>query len=281
MAQLIVRVDGTFSGPQVVADPRLNAGSILLIEPGYPGREMTSVADGVLVPNIAAAESEALYPAADASILTVSNTLTATTGIAEITPRGGLHVAVKQAGTVTLERLLLAMNGSLVTALDTVMAAGATRLYISLWGRVTRQSIYTVASYSFVGLMVSNSSATYFGPTQSGTTGNISTTPTTSTEGRTTATLSGGVGPFRVDIGHMYTGGDPSLSSSFVRLGNAVGGHQDKAPSWILYAAYLENLDASGRTYAEASALDQQMYDAAFGVGGRYYDDSWTDPLTL
>jgi hypothetical protein len=281
MAQLIIRVDGAFSGPQVVADPRLNDGSIVLIEPGHPIAPLESASNGETIVNLAATSAAALFPSAVVDTLTITNSVSPTTGLVEITPKGGLHVAVKQAGTIALERVLISWDASLQAALDAVMTARDTRMYFSIWGRSTRRHIYA-GTLSTAGLLAQNTHAIYLGGGQAST-GNITVTPIAATEGRATATLTDGLGLFRVDGGDIYSlVTDPTLTASFVRLGNSVsGGYTNSYGSMILYAAYLENLDASGRTYAEASALDQQMYDAAFGVGGRYYGDSWTDPLTL
>ncbi|MDQ0731137.1 hypothetical protein QFZ57_001931 [Arthrobacter sp. B1I2] len=37
----------------------------------------------------------------------------------------------------------------------------------------------------------------------------------------------------------------------------------------------------SGRSYAQLEALDAALYAEAFGVGGRYYGDSFTDPAKI
>lgn len=51
--------------------------------------------------------------------------------------------------------------------------------------------------------------------------------------------------------------------------------------SYILYRVYVEDLTVSGRTYAELDALDYAMWQAAFAEGGRFYNDTYTDPATL
>lgn len=57
--------------------------------------------------------------------------------------------------------------------------------------------------------------------------------------------------------------------------------YRNKQNSVILYRAYIEDLTVSGRTYAEVDALDYALYQAAFAAGGRYFGDTYTDPVTL
>lgn len=57
--------------------------------------------------------------------------------------------------------------------------------------------------------------------------------------------------------------------------------NHEKGASRILYRAYMEDLTASGRSFAEVSALDKALYDEAFGVGGRFANDTYTDPNTI
>jgi hypothetical protein len=282
MQRLILRVPGTFSGPQVVAEPRLNDGSILLIEPGYPGSEISSLADAATIPNHAAASALVLYPGTSTSLATINNNLTGTTGIAELSDKGAVHVAVKKAGTVASQRWYLTIATDFEAAINAKVDAGTAKFYCSVWGRITRPNTYAVTNFVLAGLTQTNADASFWGASQSATTGNISSSPTTATEGRTTATLASGLGPFRVDVGHLKSAVTVnSMSSAVVRMGNFLAAHTNLAPSWIFYALYLEDLTASGRTYDEASAMDAEMYADAFGPGGRYYDDDWTDPLTI
>jgi hypothetical protein len=55
----------------------------------------------------------------------------------------------------------------------------------------------------------------------------------------------------------------------------------DGSESRIFYGFYLEDLTVSGRTYQDVDALDLQAYNIAFGTGGRYYNDTYTDPATI
>ncbi|WP_171495393.1 hypothetical protein, partial [Acinetobacter soli] len=52
-------------------------------------------------------------------------------------------------------------------------------------------------------------------------------------------------------------------------------------PSLIIYRIYIEDLNASGRTFAEVKAIDDAEFEKAFAVGGRFYGDTWSDPATI
>lgn len=56
---------------------------------------------------------------------------------------------------------------------------------------------------------------------------------------------------------------------------------RDGLASFVFYRTYLEDLTASGRTYAEVDAIEFAEYQKAFGAGGRYADDTFTDPAML
>jgi len=40
-------------------------------------------------------------------------------------------------------------------------------------------------------------------------------------------------------------------------------------------------MTVSGRTYAEVEAIDYALYQAAFGPGGKFADDTYTNPSTI
>ncbi|EPK6541129.1 TPA: hypothetical protein RU399_004124 [Klebsiella pneumoniae] len=44
----------------------------------------------------------------------------------------------------------------------------------------------------------------------------------------------------------------------------------------IIYGSYMEDLTTSGRTADQVAAIRKKDFDAAFAMGGRFYNDSWT-----
>ncbi|MFQ9544964.1 MAG: hypothetical protein ACLR02_08110 [Clostridium sp.] len=50
--------------------------------------------------------------------------------------------------------------------------------------------------------------------------------------------------------------------------------------STILYRFYIEDLTVSGRTKEEVQIIDEKLFNEAFAEGGKFYNDTWTDPKT-
>lgn len=59
------------------------------------------------------------------------------------------------------------------------------------------------------------------------------------------------------------------------------GNAHHRMPSMILYRFVLEDLTVTGRSFATADAIDAAQFAAAFGTGGRYNGDTYTDPATI
>jgi len=52
--------------------------------------------------------------------------------------------------------------------------------------------------------------------------------------------------------------------------------------SGVIYRAYMEDLQVSGRSYAAVDAIDfEQFTKHVLTAGGRYYGDTYTDPATI
>jgi len=59
-------------------------------------------------------------------------------------------------------------------------------------------------------------------------------------------------------------------------------GSKDNAGSWAFMRAYIEDLSISGRTFDEVAAIDSGLYSKeVLTSGGRYYNDTYTNPSTL
>lgn len=72
---------------------------------------------------------------------------------------------------------------------------------------------------------------------------------------------------------HLYNAGKVGLNSYKLE--------ERKAESTIFYRFYAEDLTVSGSTFDQVNALDKQLYDEAFAVGGKFYNDSYTAPAAL
>lgn len=270
---------------KLVNDQRLNAGSLILIDPAHPVTPWPAGVPSGSVPNLAAPLA-ALTVGAGAETLPVTNTITAGSGLVERTGKGGLHVIMSKTASVASQVLTLELTTALMTYLN---ANPGHSLFLSVWGRTTRAR--TVGSgpsaIPLVGLR--STSTSVFTPwigLYHASSGNVATDPGTSNTnyiGRTVGTLTAGLGSFRADLGITSRGASwaSTLNTRFAELGNALSTVTNHAPSQILYAACLEDLTVSGRSYIEASQLDAALYEQAFGAGGRYAGDTFTDPATL
>lgn len=72
-------------------------------------------------------------------------------------------------------------------------------------------------------------------------------------------------------------------SGQFIPYSGSVVGNQalNASPSYILYRVYVEDLSLSGRTFDQVRAIDEAEHVKAFGIGGRFYGDTWSNPATL
>lgn len=55
----------------------------------------------------------------------------------------------------------------------------------------------------------------------------------------------------------------------------------NSSPSYVLYRVYIEDLSLSGRTYEQVKSIDDAEHAKAFGIGGRFHGDTWSNPATL
>lgn len=72
-------------------------------------------------------------------------------------------------------------------------------------------------------------------------------------------------------------------SGQFPPYAGSIAANQalNASPSYILYRIYIEDLSLSGRTYDQVRAIDEAEHTKAFGVGGRFHGDTWSDPATI
>ena len=203
----------------------------------------------------------------------------------EITQRGGLHCMASQTTTIANAYVLQMFSD---TALSTYLAnkAAAGKLYISMWRRTTRKQ---GSAGSFLSVFNYRSGSNYmFADLTNGVAldglgvGSLSLkTPALAQDNATlvgqpqlvavnpkgaTGTISSSV-PIRFGAG--------TLNPSNAAMGN------NRSPSVIYYRIYIEDLELSGRTFEEVSAIDQAEFQKAFAVGGRFHGDTWSNPSTV
>lgn len=262
-------------------DTRLNAGSLVLIEPardGINGIPTTLV-------NYAADSALAIMGQAIGTI-EVRNTLADVGGLAERTAKGGLHGIYPQDITNHTPRGVL--SGVLPTAInDYFMAHPNHAFYISLMGVVTRNSLKSSSAFTLAGVRsVSNPiTAARYTPSVYQQTANgtiVGAKPSDNLLGRQNAAAPNS--PWLADGAQpLFDPQDSTNVNSVAYELFTIGSHSNISviagqPSWVMYSLYLEDLTVSGQTYEQAHEKSQAVFDSRFASGGIYSDDTWTIP---
>lgn len=294
-----IRLQGVNSEfPSVdVLDPILpEQGALFLTETAHPVNPWSGLENPTSMPNIATAQTLALLgePVASAGInYSFADTSFGGTdyGLAERSEKGGLHV-------IFTERDYNLIQGGKGAWADLPQqiedyfwseASKYHRLYVSLWTQTTRASEASGQTnwHTSFGQSVSITAKYWFGFPAYGTVP-ASTGMVTPFEGRYGDAL-GALGPRRRSIGqekgdHVAWSGSPQGYAFNFGTGGTANGYQsarNRVGSNVFYRIYIEDMTVSGRTYAEVDAIDAAMFAKAFGPGGRYYGDTWTDPATI
>ena len=226
------------------------------------------------IPNLAAVHAAAAAGWGGDYDLTVEDTISPTTGLVERSAKGGLHVAVKQGGSVAGEMFALAMSGPLVDFLD---ANPTDDYYVGVVGMVTRKRVLSGSDvFPWVGLTSVESpgghpwAITY----PAAASGNIASAPSTSERiGNQNAIVTVG-NPFLADLAVQTRNsawGTRTLSDLVMQAGNVLPTATDLAQSSITYIIHVENLTKSGRSYATVNGLMAAQV-------ARFTGDTYTAP---
>ena len=274
--------------PKLRPDALINDGSLFLID---FGREETAPrasvpANGSALANLAWQSAAAVIGSGNESTLagTFENSLSGLPleGLVERSSRYGIHVISSQVAQTAGNR-----HGG-VSVPNTIISHVLANLpghafYVSVWGRLTRVATSAPDSIGYLG-DVSNSTrfAWRFDtqPTQAPNSGSAFV-------GSYSDPNSNVAGYFHRAVAvDEFTGTEPLIGSAtakfwFGKQGVYSGFQTNIAASGILYRIYIEDLTASGRSWAETLAADQALYAAAIGSGGRFNGDTFTNPSTL
>jgi hypothetical protein len=274
-------------------DPILSAGSLLLLDFGrdYTLATGGAPASGAALGNIAWKEAVALIGSGTEATAkaTFTHTLTGvpTQGVVERTTKGGVNIITSQTvldsnggagryGAITIPNLVR----------DYLFANVPSRsIYMSAWGRLTRLATQTTDGMGYFGSTASPASIytqfLYRGaqwlPTSGGAFVGAHSVPASEALGNF----------FAAGAANNWTGTKPGAASScegvfwFGARGLFESFQRNKAASGIWYRVYIEDLTASGRSFATVDALDKALYDEAFGAGGRFASDTFTAAATI
>jgi len=268
--------------PIAYKDKILTAGSLLLVEPNHSYNPVSGVpANAAVIPNIAWEEAAALLGSGDATTLasSFSSSFTGTDAFLERSTKGGLHMCVSQVGYTNGRGAAIRAS----TAIEAYLQAHPTNnIYLSKWSRITRAASAGSPAESFETAIWNNSLGTLSGRNIAFYRSGYSYTSGRADPGNNTVGNT-----FRNAANASFTGGNPSSGNvrihphswgNYYQSGLSAGNHH---PSSILYRVYIEDLTASGRSYATVDALDHELWTAAFATGGRYNGDTFTAVSTL
>ncbi len=247
-------------------DARETPGSILLIEPSHSYLPWAAgvPANGAMIPNVVWENAARVIGSGDVTSTRslFENTYVPGEGVFERTAKGGLHGVVSRTAQGG-HRAHLQTEGIMP-----YLEANPTRpLALFIWGRVTRPATSTSTSSMFdggIGDAASFAGKNYFQArfTNDASLQRLSYSAPT---GRTGAAQS------QPRLWAAAWGNMPPYNSTIANDGR----------SFILYSFHLVDVLASGMTYAQLDAMDAAAYAEAFGAGGRFAGDTWTDPATL
>lgn len=288
----IIRLTGVSltdnSAPRIILrDPIESVGSLFLFDgarqygqfSGLPPASQT-------IPNVLSDRAAALLSAHASSLdLTVaSGSITSKAGIflAERTGKGGIHGISTLSGNQTTADYYVLLAPDVIRA--HIQNNPTRSFYASIWSVVTRQGIHNAANQSIFHQAPNTNNLVFAFPGGTPSYGNnlgFSTSPSGHDYG------TGPTVPY-ARFGALgwsqHIGAGPGTSPLEFGVGNFgawSGFNQNKTASRIIYRAYLEDLTASGRTFAQVQAIDYALFQAAFAPGGKFADDTYTSPSTL
>lgn len=206
---------------------------------------------------------------------------------ATLTARGGMHVLPKM-GLNSSKAIGLAIRPLSDSAMTAILST-TKDIYIDVWARITR-------------LPVVNPGGT--DPWKRISIHSLAVGGDTSTAGAKLASLRFDLTNPALPAEQVPTGGGQLLSAEYLHSGlglnearmlaSAGSCNPSDASQYrptipfsilegnyngygiIIYGSYMEDLTTSGRTADQVAAIRKKDFDAAFAMGGRFYNDSWT-----
>lgn len=262
--------------PIVYDDELMSTGSLMLVELGHSKGTYSGVpGDGALLPNVAWEAAATLLGAGTATSLsaTVLNTLSAN-DLAERTPKGGLHVIKSQVTDSQNQRLAIQLPDAIMNYL---LAHTTNDIFLSTVYTTTRVatdtqvplsiiSSTTAATGNFLDILKAvgvSETATLLGSRDSPSPRN------TLAPSYAARAVTNWVGTPPASLAQSYR--MPFMVGPAGPYGNT---YTAKCPSVILYGLYIEDLTASGRTFADVDAIAYARFQRDFASGGRYNGDT-------
>lgn len=276
--------------PILYPDPIITEGSLLLVDFGraetFPVSSVPGHGDQLS--NIAFEQAAEVLGGGSLSTLspTFQNTFVGvpTMGTVERSLKKGLHAITSQTAMDSAGRYAsITIPAAIRDHLWTNMPGRS--IYFSLWGRLTRLATQWTDAMGYFG-STSTPTANYAAQLYRG--GFWFPDSGANLVGRRTVPAVEATGNLYTSGAYSgWTGTRPGAASGsecvfwFGARGAFEASQRNKAASGIWYRLYIEDLTASGRTWADVDDIDTALYDEAFGVGGRFASDSFTSPATI
>lgn len=288
------------SAPKLATvDPIESAGSLMLIEPTHPAQswEAGVPLSTTFLPNLLGANAARLagVSAGDMNPSYVRVGLAGNAeGNVERSAKGGLHTIFSQTvNDANTAHNRIDMPVAMRQYLLDHYVEGS--LYISLWSRTTRGSRVNSQQTDYAGLGSTTSTTGRFKAriNNAGVVlGSAAAGPGMPLGSRVLGArfdATSELGPGFHNAARSGHSSEPPTSTANVYAFAMLGGNhgtvnsystaRGASASWVFYRFYMEDLDASGRTYAEVDAIDTALYTKeVLTAGGRYYGDTFTDP---
>ena len=262
-------------------DSLMSKWSLFLFDPSHPfGESWTEIVNGGVIKNIAHKSLSKILGTWDETSLAGTSYLvwvTPSTAIVEKTSKKWINVIISKTNSLTNLNYKIDIPPALKQYIFNNLNTKS--FYFSYWGNVTRISDTNTSAFMLMSSTTSSSS------NRLALMEVWSNSPAGNLWNRTSWNV---VWKFMRSVGKLWFTWTAATTISWLNAyykiwpGGPYGWFEAwKSNSMILYRIYIEDLDVSGRTYAEVDAIDKEMYDAAFWVGGKYENDTYTSVTTL
>ncbi|MDI9872120.1 hypothetical protein [Flectobacillus roseus] len=285
MSTLEIKLKGKFTGPNMpkyLPDARMNKGSIAFLDFTHPDMGLTAppVTDNMSINNIAWKNARRVIGAstdvqADYNFK-VNNSGTANGMLIEFTAKKGLHGIISQVNDSSVGNDYKISFPQKIR--DYIFNNIGRGFFVSIWDRKTRLALTSTSSFFMLHL---GSTSLYINSFQTGGSQIIGK----NLGSRGDAAALNSLTPQCLNAAFNTKTGTPGINdyTGFkFGSGGAYGGFElNKACSQILYQLHVVDVTASGMTYAQLDEADYKAWQAAFGAGGKFADDTFTNPTTL
>lgn len=274
--------------PILYDDAMQTAGTLGILDFGHSLGAFAGVpVNGSQIPNVGWKSANALVAGAPGQAALAWNFVTnqaagtASVPVKERTSKNGLNIIYSQANDVAGNFNQVQLPQAIF---DYIVANLGHQYYLSIWHRVTRVGVAGAPYGGFSGLGYNTSN--YLMAAQYSVnrldTGILPPQANAQFKG---SAASPGYNTASNQIVQLSVQGFTGTSTGWARAnalpyfwgGGAGFSTLHITHSGVLYRIVLEDLTVSGRTYAQAKAVDDALWTAAFAAGGKFYGDVYTD----